>query len=122
MLFCLFVCLFFFLTEIHCLIKSNICQTCSHADFSRTQFSPRSREISSRFSAGFWPPRFLDLGEISAAKILPRFLILGSQNLAENLAEIPKSRRPKSCRESPAENISQGSHCFLSKKHPSDEC
>ena len=50
-----------------------------------------------RFSAGFWPPRFLDLDEIS-----PRFLNLGGQNSAEisrnlggqnpaaNLAEIPK--------------------------------
>ena len=109
-------------------------------------------EISPRFSAGFWPPRFLDLGEISprfrnlgdqnpaeiwprflnldgqnpteilsaakimprsleisAAKILPRIsprlLNLGGQNSAQNLAEIPKSQRPKSCRESHAENI-----------------
>ena len=59
-------------------------------------------EISARLSAGFWPPRFRNLGgqkscrdsEISAAKILPWFRNLGGQNPAE----IQKSRRPKSCR------------------------
>ena len=61
-------------------------------------------------------------GRISAAKILPRIsprlLNHDGQNPAENLAEIPNSRRPKSCREkSPAENISQGRYCFHS-----DEC
>ena len=48
-------------------------------------------KIFTRFSAGFWPPRFTDLGEIilprslgiSAAKILPRFRNLGGQNPAE---------------------------------------
>ena len=71
-------------------------------------------EISARFSAGFWPPRFRNLGgqnpaviqksrrpkswsdsEISAAKILPRFRNLGGQNPAV----IPKSRPQKSCRD-----------------------
>ena len=35
-------------------------------------------KIFTRFSAGFWPPRFLDLGEIS-----PRSVNLGGQNPAE---------------------------------------
>ena len=42
--------------------------------------------------------------EISAAKILPR-----------SCRDSEISRRPKSC-------LSQGRYCFLSKKHPSDEC
>ena len=53
-------------------------------------------------------------------EISARFLNLSGQNPAEisrnlggqNTAEISKSRRPKSCRESHAENILQGRYCF----------
>ena len=49
---------------------------------------PKLRDLdgnSTRFSAGFWPPRFLNLGEISAGIWLPRF----RRDLGENFVRDP---------------------------------
>ena len=85
---------------------------------SRQDFGRRDFWISARYRRDslIWEAKILPrcLG-ISAAKTLSRFLNLGGQNPAANLAKITKYRRPKSCRESHAENISQGRYCFV---HP----
>ena len=65
------------------------------ATFSAGFWPPRFLNLV-EISAGFWPPRFRDLGEISAEFWPPRFLNLGERDLAE----IQKSRWPNSWRES----------------------
>ena len=53
-----------------------------------------------RVSAGFWPPRFRNLGRILAAEIrrgLGRILAAKISESRRDLVEIQKSRRPKSC-------------------------